>query len=70
MQEKHYDGLVGPVEEAESMMQIGKALADEHVESVEVFKKDSQAHKDAEKVWGELTSNQKRKVRRRLKNRK
>ncbi len=69
MQEKHFDGLVSPVEELESIKQIQKSLADKNVDKVEVSKVGSPAHRDAKRAWNDLSPNQKRSMRRRLKNR-
>ena len=68
MQEEHFDGLVGPVEEL-GFAKIAEALADQNVKKVELFRKGGQAHQNAEKAWSDLTPNQKRAMRRRLKNR-
>ena len=69
MQEKHYDGLVSPVEAIKSIAKLEGILSDEDVEKIEVFKKDSPAHANVQKAWGDMTPNQKRKMRRRLKKR-
>lgn len=73
MQEEHFDGLVGPVQEVKEVTvlkeDIMKALADEDVQCVKVFKVPSQAQRDAIKAWDDMTPNQKRTMRRRLKTR-
>ena len=70
MQEEHFDGLVSPVKEIDLFgEEMRKALDDGNVESVKVFKVPSQAQRDAIKAWSDMSPNQKRTMRRRLKKR-
>lgn len=68
MQEHYRDGTVGPVVPFD-LSKMQKALCDDSVEEVKVFRRGSGTEKQAQIEWNKLSRNQKRRIRRRLLNR-